>query len=559
MRDALRIRDYRWLAIGLAVSQVGSWAYNVGLVVFVFDQTNSPTWAAAATLGRFLPALVASPYGGVVAERVERRRLMISLDLIATVLMVALGLAAAADAQAIVAIVIAGATSIVVTTYFPATQAMTPQLVGEDVLAAANSVNSVIENVSVILGRAVGAALLAAGPPQVAFFLNAASFLLSAAAVSRIRARSRPSDVTQGGTASVLRQVSTGFRAIASSTTGFVLVLFCVMASFFYGTDTVLFAVVARDKLTGDTNGYGYLLAALGVGGVLGSFLVPRLAQNRRLGLVVTLGMVLYTVPTTVLIGVHSTAAACVLEVLRGIGTIIVDVLAITALQRLMPPDMIARVFGVFMSLVLAAISLGALVTAPLVNRAGLDATLVVFGVGAAALVLLLYPVTARVDVAAARRLRELQPRIDALQMVGVFAGASRTALERLAVAATEEDVPAGTRIIREGDPADAFYVLADGEVRVSARGETGEETELRMMGPGEGFGEIGLLQRVPRTASVDAVTDARLYRIGGEDFLAALSQEPASAAFMEGARTRMALTHPSHEWTEQAEEPAPV
>ena len=108
-----------------------------------------------------------------------------------------------------------------------------------------------------------------------------------------------------------------------------------------------------------------------------------------------------------------------------------------------------------------------------------LDATLVIFGVGAAALVLLLYPLTARVDVAAARRLRELQPRIAALEGVGIFAAASRTALERLAVAATEESVPAGTRIIREGDSADAFYVLADGEVRVSARGEAGEETVL--------------------------------------------------------------------------------
>jgi Cyclic nucleotide-binding domain/Transmembrane secretion effector len=426
-------------------------------------------------------------------------------------------------------------------------------------LAAANSVNGLIENVSVVAGPAIGAALLAAGPPQVAFYLNAASFLLSAAAVSRVRTRSRPSDVTEGGTAGVLRQVAVGFRAIASSTTGFVLVLFSVMASFFYGTDTVLFAVVARDKLTGETNAYGYLLAALGVGGVLGSFLVPRLSQSRRLGLVITLGMVLYTAPTTALIGVHSTTAACLLEVLRGIGTIVVDVLAITALQRLMPPDLIARVFGVFMSLVLVAISIGALVTAPLVNGAGLDATLLIFGVGASAAVLLLYPLTSRVDAASARRLRELEPRIAALEMVGIFSAASRTVLERLAASATEETVPAGTRIIREGDPADAFYVLANGEVRVSARGAAGGETELRTMGPGEGFGEIGLLQRVPRTASVDAVTDARLYRIDGESFLDALTQEPASAAFMEGARTRMALTHPSYRWTEPAEEPAAV
>src|SRR5437764_318147 len=84
--------------------------------------------------------------------------------------------------------------------------------------------------ISQVTGPAIGAALLAAGPPQVAFYLNAGSFLLSAAAVSRVRTRSRPSDVTEGGTAGVLRQVVVGFRAIASSSTGFVLVLFSVMA-----------------------------------------------------------------------------------------------------------------------------------------------------------------------------------------------------------------------------------------------------------------------------------------------------------------------------------------
>lgn len=222
-------------------------------------------------------------------------------------------------------------------------------------------------------------------------------------------------------------------------------------------------------------------------------------------------------------------------------------------MQRNIPSDRLARVFGVFFALVLGAISLGALVTPQLLSWTSLDTTLWTYGLAIPLIVVLLYPRLRAIDTANAGRVRELAPRIALLETLGIFSTASRTVLERLAGAVQEQSVPAGSQVIREGEAADAFYVLVSGEVRVSARGEGTEEQFLRTMGGGEFFGEIGLLEQVPRTASVVATEPTRLYRIDGDAFLGALSESPASAGFLADAGGRLARTHPSQKLTAKA------
>jgi CRP-like cAMP-binding protein len=117
--------------------------------------------------------------------------------------------------------------------------------------------------------------------------------------------------------------------------------------------------------------------------------------------------------------------------------------------------------------------------------------------------------------------------------------------------------VRAGTTLIREGDEADAFYVLLDGEMAVRARGEGAAELVLPRMGEGAYFGEIGLLERIPRTATVTAARDSRVLRISGDDFLGTLADAPASTALLEGARSRLARTHPTRQAAPAAPAPA--
>jgi putative ABC transport system ATP-binding protein len=87
--------------------------------------------------------------------------------------------------------------------------------------------------------------------------------------------------------------------------------------------------------------------------------------------------------------------------------------------------------------------------------------------------------------------------------------------------------VSAGEQVIRQGDEADFFYVIADGSFEVSQTANGGEPRVLRQMGPREFFGEIGLLSGIPRTASVTALTDGTLISLPGQAFLELVSAGP--------------------------------
>src|SRR3954447_5689216 len=91
-RSALAQRDLKLLFTGLVISATGTWAYNVALLAFVFDRTHSLGWVGAAGLARFIPQLLLSAYGGVLAERTERVRLMVRRGWLCGVLQAAMGL-----------------------------------------------------------------------------------------------------------------------------------------------------------------------------------------------------------------------------------------------------------------------------------------------------------------------------------------------------------------------------------------------------------------------------------------------------------------------------------
>ena len=204
-RSALSHRDLRLLLGSLVVSASGSWAYNVALLAFVFERTNSLTWVGVAGVVRFVPALVLSPYAGVVAERMERIRLMAGSDWLCAGWQLGLAIVAAADGPVALGLLFAALTSATNVVYEPAVEATIPSLVEEDDLVAANALNGIIYNLVIVAGPAIGAGLLLLGPPEIAFTVNAGSFVASALIVIRMRTRSKPVDVTEAGTAGPLK------------------------------------------------------------------------------------------------------------------------------------------------------------------------------------------------------------------------------------------------------------------------------------------------------------------------------------------------------------------
>jgi CRP-like cAMP-binding protein/predicted MFS family arabinose efflux permease len=546
-RSALRNRDFRLLATGLAQSAMGDWAYNVALVVYIYDHTHSAAWLSAATLARMVPCLFASPYAGVIAERFERIRVMITSDSIRFGLMSLLAISMAADAAPGLIILISAVSAITATVYEPATAAMTPQLLGEDDLAAGNAVIEVIHNLAIIAGPMVGALVLLAGDPAVVVGIDAGTFLISIALLSRVRARSTPTDVTRDG--GPFAQMAVGVKAIVGSSTASLLTGFVIITTLLYGVDTVLFVFLSEEKLGTGPEGFGYLLIALGVGGVLAATFVNRLAALPRLSVVLAAGMIGYAAPTLFLVWVTNPGVAFAIEVGRGVATLVVDVLAMAALQRSLAPELISRVFGVFWALILAGLSLGAFVAPFSLNGFGLDTTLWLDALLVPALVVLVYPKLASLDRIASANAEALAPRVSVLSALDIFTSAPRPSLERIAGGATEMLLEPGTAVVREGEPADALYVIVEGRVDVSAQGETGAPPRpIRYMTAPSYVGAIGPLAGIPRTATVTAVEPTKIWRIDGDLFQDALTSSPLSASFVSGMSMRLKRTHPSRE-----------
>ena len=556
--SSLRHRDYALFISAFTTSSIGSWAYNVALVVWIIDATDSTGWVAVAAVCRFVPALLFSAYGGVLAERFERVRLMLCLDLILFLVMVAMAVAMTLDLPAAVVVATAAISSTVFTAYEPAAAAMTPLLVGEQDLGSANALRNTIDNVCVVAGPGLGAVLLLLGEPGVTVAINAATFLASALLLSAIRTRSRPVDVTEGGEVGPLRQMLVGIRAISTSSSAAVLVAFCLIVTMVFGMDTVLFVVLSRDVLGTGAEGYGYLLAGLGVGGVLAAGLVTRLERRPRLGLVIWLGTAGYCMPTALFLVVDDPTLAFVIECVRGASTLVVDVLAITALQRSLPNDLLGRVFGAFNALCLLAVLIGSSVVPFGISWFGLDAVLWATGLGIPVLCLAGWPWLRRMDKEAALRRTAMAPKLALLARCDLFSAVSEGALDQLAGAADFVDAEPSTVIVRQGEPADAFYVIDAGAFSVSAHGEDGRALSLQDMEEGNYFGEIGLIEGIPRTATVTARTAGRLLRVDGASFVAALTQAGPSAALMDGASVRLNKTNPHAQLSRAAIASAP-
>ena len=545
LRSGLRHRDFRFFIGAFGTSAIGSWAYNVALAVWLIDATGSASWVAGSTVARFAPALVMSAYGGVIAERFERIRLMATLDWVLAGIMTVIAVEMFLDAPALVVVITAAVSSSLSSIYEPAAAAMTPQLVPASDLGSANALRNTLDNICVIAGPGLGALLLLVADPWVALLANAATFVTSALLLVMVRERSTPVDVTEGGEAGPLKQMLVGITTIAGSRSTGVLVGFSIVATFVFGTDTVLFVVLSEDRLGTGAEGYGYLLAGLGIGGVAAAGLVTRLERLPRLGVVILAGMVLYCLPTLVFLVTDSPTIGFLAQCLRGASTLVVDVLAITALQRSVPSERLGRVFGAFDALMVLAILVASILTPVGLELLGLDGTLWVVGLGIPLVCAAAWPLLARMDAESAQRRALLAPKVALLTRVGLFAEVREGALDQLADEAHTVEVPAGQVVLAQGDPADAFYVVEEGTLSVVSTGADGTLRELPAMSAGDGFGEIGLLEGIPRTATVTALSDVRLLRIPGEDFLAALTQEEPSAAFLDGASLRLGRTHP--------------
>ncbi|MGH3399145.1 MAG: MFS transporter [Streptosporangiaceae bacterium] len=385
IRAALRYPAFRRLLAGLAISQAGDWLYNLALVALVYQRTHSALWAGVTTAARVVPMVALGPLGGVVADRYDRRLVMIASDLIRLALMVALALVAATHLPILIAPVIAALATAAGTPYLPCASATTPRLVPDADLPGANAARSAVTGLGIIVGPALGGVLLLLGSPALAFLINGLTFGLSAATVLAIPAGDcfRPG---AGGRAErpagLLRGIAAGAAALRSRPSALRLVGADVMCSVVYGMQTVLLLLVARRSGLG-LHGYGYLFAALGVGALAGTALASRALRHSSQRTVLANTLAAVGLPMLLLAVARGAVLALILVAVTGAGAILVEILTETGLQRMLPPEVFGRAYGLALPAAVAGIALGSLIAPLLVSALGITGALLACGAAA--------------------------------------------------------------------------------------------------------------------------------------------------------------------------------
>ena len=535
----LRNQNLRRLQLAAAGSLIGTWSYNVALIVYAYD-VGGATAVAVAALIRQIPSALAAPFTAALGDRYRRVRVMVASDLIRAAAMFVAAVAVAADAAPLLVFTLAAVATVTATAFKPAQSALLPTLVrSPEELTASNVVTSTVQSVGIFIGPAIGGLLLAATGPDVVFAVNGATFLWSAALVAGVREGA--TDVRARPVGGVLSQMFAGFRTVRDEPTVRTIVVLIAAQTFVFGALTILVAVLALDLLDTGASGVGFLNSALGLGGLAGSIAAASLVGRHRLASSLGVGIFLWGLPLA-LVGFwpNQVVALLLFGVIGGANTV-VDVSGFTLLQRTVPDDVLSRVFGVLQSVMVMTIAAGAAIAPILVALLGARAAFVITGSVLPVLAALSWRRLGILDSAAEAapgREREL------LAGVPMFGALPAMTLEQLAAALHPVRVASGERVFSQGDPGDRFYIVADGSVEVTVDGD-----EAGTLWPGEYFGEIAILRDVPRTATVTAREPSELLALERDDFLAAVtgSQQSLDAAdAVVGARLGLARPSPA-------------
>lgn len=533
IRTTLRNRDLRWVVLAYALFSSTEFAVWIAMLVYAFQQGGT-TAAGVVALAQLVPAALFAPIGGLLADR-RRPEGVLAGGYVAQ--------AAAMGATAVVlfgggapwlAYAFAAAATTAITITRPAQAVLAPGLARTlEELTGFNVVVGWIESAAVLVAPALTGILLAFGSPGLVFALSAGGVLMAGVLVLPLRTGKARPHATQRIWEGAVADVVAGFRAVAANPPVRLLVAFLVAQCVALGAFDVIAVVLAFDVLDLGQSGAGYLNAALGAGGVLGAAATLTLIGRRHLVPPLLLGAVCFGAAFVLLGAYPTTVGAFVLLVVAGGGSIIVDVAGRTLLQRVAPPDLLARVFALYEGLSQAAFAVGAILVPAFVAVGGATAALVAAGALLPLLVLLRFRALRSIDEAATVPIVE----ISLLRSMSIFAPLPAPALEGLARSLEPLRPEPGSVIIREGDTGDRFYAIADGEVEISRGGK-----RLVSRGRGEGIGEIALLRDVPRTATATAATGVLLYALDREPFvLAVTGHAPAAQAAEEIVRERSA------------------
>lgn len=342
LRDVFAIPGYRRLWAARTASLWGDVLAAITLALLVFERTGSGIGVGIVVAAEVLPVILLAPLAGALVDRWPRVRVMVAADLLRAV--VAVGLVVAN--QSILAIYLLAFAMSVGTVFFnPASNSALPALVSERQLVAANSgIWSTAVLSQIALAPAAGAIYVLSGP-DLAFALNAISYLASAAVLARLRLPGVPADTARHGW---FRDAVEGARLFGSDRLLRALAAGQLLGALSAGATSALLVVLAGDQLHLEPGGYGLLLAAIGVGAVLGPLVLTRLVDDPRRPAFVFGPFALRGAVDLVLAATTALPLAMVALVGYGFGTSTGAVTFNSLLQSHVRPELRGRVFAGF-------------------------------------------------------------------------------------------------------------------------------------------------------------------------------------------------------------------
>lgn len=367
----------RRLALARLVSAAGTQAARGALVYHLYEETGSTGWVSAVLLADILTLALVGPLAGWVGDRFDRRRVMVSAELAAAAVYLAM-----IPVQAPLLLVI-GATlaSALNSPFVPASSAAIPNLVGTDDLNWANSRISLATNGGLILGPVVGGALLSFAGLGFALAFNGLSFVGSALLVRRIvTSRASKHDRGIGG-------LTEGYAAIRSSRVLLSITLALALVQFTFGLALVADPVLAKDFNAGPL-GYTLLYSTWGVVAMVGAWLAGRDFPARLVPYGIIGGLIAVSVACALIAILPWFWAIVTIGALGGVGSGMLFPLTVGLIQQHADDRRRARVFGVADMIGKSVYAVGMLVAARLVAALGAQPTygIVAAGIGLAAL-----------------------------------------------------------------------------------------------------------------------------------------------------------------------------
>jgi MFS family permease len=356
---------FRLIWVAALGSGMGTWLAAIALQVDVYGRTGSAKWVSALVVVEFLPTIVVGLVLGPYVDRLSRRRLMIGSDLVRFGVFAALPFVD----SALAIIVLAAIAGVAWSVFRPALYAGVPNLVEEEDLTSANSLLQAVDNGTSALAPPIAGVLVAAQGPHLAYWINAVSFVLSAAILARVPANMLQTAVS--ATRGLLRDVGDGMRAVARSRALLTVAVVWTLAILANSAINVSEIALATKSLDAGAFGFGLLAGAAGLGLALGSLLAAPWIDSRGVAPAYVASLVLMAagfgvaaIAPTVWI-----AAPCV--VVAGIGNGAAVVCNYTFVGRSAADEIRGRVITLLMSATAVTFVAGSLVAGPATDAVG--------------------------------------------------------------------------------------------------------------------------------------------------------------------------------------------